>query len=132
MSNSELDNDSIVSDYDNPVFNDIADAIVHRDLLTSSYVSDSIFCKMSDETIVNIYTVLKNKGYNETITQRDITDEYLVNSSIYNNLPKKDIPIDNRIAINDSIEKVQTSINQKDTIINGKKVKIKTITEYYE
>lgn len=132
VNNSELDNDSIVSDYDNSVFNDITDAIIHRDLLVSSYVSDSIFCKMSDETIANIYTVLKNKEHNGVITQHDITDEYLVNSNIYNNLPKKNISIDNRTAINDSIEKIQTSINQRDTIINGKKVKIKTITEYYE
>lgn len=129
---TEITNDSIVSDYSNPVFNDITDVIVYRDVLNKSYISDSIYRQMSDETLINIYTVLKNKGHNTSISKRDITDEYILNNNIYDNLPKNASDIE----INDSNEistnRIQTSINQRDTIINGKNVKIKTITEYYE
>lgn len=76
-----------VHEYANPVFESADEAVVYRDLTIDGKSIDSVFNAMPDKTLFEVATVcIKRVG---GTTKKDIVNEYLSHTDIYNNLPQK-------------------------------------------
>lgn len=114
----EMDSTIIV----NPQFDNVSAVLTYKDELSTSEYEDSVFRQMSPTMVFNIATVVINRdGF---ATKTSIVKEYEHGKQIYDGLPQN---------IPDSLthpKQISSEISSKDTVINGKKVRIKTIKEY--
>lgn len=106
----------------NPQFDNVSAVLTYKDELSTSEYEDSVFRQMSPTMVFNIATVVINRdGF---ATKTSIVKEYEHGKQIYDGLPQN---------IPDSLthpNQISSEISSKDTVINGKKVRIKTIKEY--
>lgn len=106
----------------NPQFDNVSAVLTYKDELSTSEYEDSVFRQMSPTMVFNIATVVINRdGF---ATKTSIVKEYEHGKQIYDGLPQN---------IPDSLthpKQISSEISSKDTVINGKKVRIKTIKEY--
>ena len=106
----------------NPQFDNVSAVLTYKDELSTSEYEDSVFRQMSPTMVFNIATVVINRdGF---ATKTSIVKEYEHGKQIYDGLPRN---------IPDSLthpNQISSEISTKDTMINGKKVRIKTIKEY--
>ena len=106
----------------NPQFDNVSAVLTYKDELSTSEYEDSVFRQMSPTMVFNIATVVINRdGF---ATKTSIVKEYEHGKQIYDGLPRN---------IPDSLthpNQLSSEISTKDTMINGKKVRIKTIKEY--
>lgn len=120
----------------NPSFTSVEQILAYRQDLNKESFIDSVLATMPVETLTDVATVVINKR--GSTTQGDIVEEFRQNRQVYTHLhptatenPANTTPPDQ--AIQDSINAVlqyvgTTSINYKDTVIDGKPVKQKIVT----
>lgn len=132
-----------VQDVINPLFSDIDEVLVFRDLSVEGTAIDAEFNQLPDEVLKNVASVvIKREGL---ASKRSIVYEYRANKKVYDNLPTSPSNADNSkdnigstegnpVTSADSIDKPvgEVRYNQYDTIVNGKKYKkhIKTDVTY--
>lgn len=127
----------------NPELGSVADVVNFHSTLNSNMQIDSLFMALPETTIIDVSSVLlKSKP---TITKKDIVNEYQAHRSIYDNLPKPDVPKQEASTTTEPLAKVElvnessTTVTEapptrveekstgsyKDTIIDGKQAIIK-------
>lgn len=140
--NTEEKTVETIEEYLNPTFDDVNVLLTYRDVLSKEHQMDSIFLSLPEPVLKNVTTVLLNK-YGET-NQEDVVNEYVKNKEIYDNLRTPPLPSTNET--NDSTDKIINGLVResgaqktravmyefKDSIINGKKVRIKITHEITE
>ena len=139
--NTEEKTVETIEEYLNPTFDDVNVLLTYRDVLSKEHQMDSIFLSLPEPVLKNVVTVLLNK-YGET-TREDVVNEYVKNKEIYDNL--RTPPLPSTTEANDSADKIINGLVQeshqktravmyefKDSIINGKKVRIKITHEITE
>lgn len=107
------------------------DAVSYRNLLTY----EQEFVTLDDKVITNVANVILAKK--TPLCVETILQEYKGNKEIYDNVSPPDIP---KETTKDSVipqlpttkEPLQTSIRSKDTLIEGKKLKVVEKTEVYD
>lgn len=104
----------ILNKIDNPEFNTEDEAILYLQNEKQWRYQDSVFFTLNEGVIHNICSVLTKRKI--PITKSNITDEYLDNKRVYANLPQPSQDMYKAIDVPNTIE--------KDTIIDGKKMKI--------
>lgn len=144
---SECESDSIlVAQYidrvSNPTFINIHEVLSFRDKLIENAAIDSLITALPEKTLTDVAGVVINK--NGVATKKQIAEEYRANQQVYNNLPDKTTDINEPTAEKPTqTEAVQTRVvdapvenavkyNYRDTVINGKKIRIETKTIEYE
>lgn len=121
----------------NPSFTSVEQVLSYRQAIKKECFIDSVMDAMPVETLTDVVTVLINKKGGAT--QSDIVEEFRQNKQVYTNLhptAAQNLPVDNtppNSTAQDSIDNLlqyvgTTSINYKDTVLNGKPVKMKTVT----
>ena len=139
--NTEEKTVETIEEYLNPTFDDVNVLLTYRDVLSKEHQMDSVFLTLPEPVLKNVVTVLLNK-YGET-TREDVVNEYVKNKEIYDNL--RTPPLPSTTEANDSADKIINGLVQeshqktravmyefKDSIINGKKVRIKITHEITE
>lgn len=131
-----------VQDIVNPVFSDVDEVLVFRDLTAEGLAIDEAFSTLPEEVLKNVASVvIKREGF---ATKRSIVYEYRANNEVYDNLPNNATPEEvNAITQHGSsggepVTKVDSSeskpigrieYTQHDTTINGKTYKVRTKKE---
>lgn len=121
-----------VYEYANPTFESADQAVVYRDLTLDGKSIDSVFNVMSDKTLFEVATVcIKRVG---GATKRDIVNEYLSHTDIYNNLPQtasnpptkdeQSSTEDSGVRKDDKGDVISTSYRYHTDTVDGKAVKV--------
>jgi hypothetical protein len=123
----------------NPTFQSVNEVLVFRQALLEQKHIDDLFTSLTEEIVTEVAGVLLKRG--DPCTKRAIIEEYNAHSEVYDNLQAKPATPDlepttaseeqHRPSDSTAIAG-ETSFTQKDTIINGKAVKMitKTVTSY--
>lgn len=123
----------------NPTFQSVNEVLVFRQAMLEQKHIDELFTTLTEETVTEVAGVLLKRG--DPCTKRAIIEEYNSHSEVYDNLQAKPTTPDlepttaveeqHRPSDSTAIAE-KTSFTQKDTVINGKPVKMttKTIVSY--
>ena len=135
--NTRLDSTAVLKAIDAklvPTFTSADDIVDFRQDILEQKKCDSIFLKMPDKTLFNVASVLIKK--NGSCTKKDVVQEFREHSDIYNNLPPEaDLPVQVVTAptSQDTARHViGETTSSRDTMIEGKKIRITTTTTSYE
>ena len=117
----------------NPSFTTVEQVLAYKKAVYMRTQEDSIFNTLSPQTLTDVTTVVVNKK--GSATPSDIVEEFKKNNGVYDNLhpvATEDTPPDDKVqnAIDSTINsKVgPMSITYKDTTINGRPAREKTVT----
>lgn len=122
----------------NPQFETVQELIAFQQRTNKGLEIDSIFRTMSPKLLFDVGTVVLHKE--RYVTKKSVVYEYRANSSVYDNLPSSDttnikpikkVDLQSTDLGSRSNENniISTSYSYKDTVINGKTVKILIKTE---
>lgn len=119
----------------NPEFHSISQIFVFREQIKKNEATDSIFMSLPPSILRDVSQVLLNK--HGTASKQSIVEEYTTNQEVYNNLkesPEAEELIEENIRADTSMVQElianRVELIEKDTIIDGKKAKIKTVISY--
>lgn len=113
-----------------PTFTSVNDVLQYQQESLLQMEVDSVFNQLEQKTLIDVSTVLLNKG--TKCTKKAIVDEFLMNKSVYTNLPQNtnnevnETPPNKADSTNSSA--VYTSVQYKDTVINGNAAKAEITT----
>lgn len=121
----------------NPTFVTVDEVLDFQEQLICNYQCDSVLKTISSKKLTDIATVaIKKHG---VITKKDLVREYLNDQTVYDNLPNNVVLQTTEQQTEQKEENVkqegaiyETRYNYKDSVIDGKKVKIETKTVVYE
>lgn len=130
----------IVRDIINPEFGGVDEVLIYKDFKLSDKEVESTFLGLTDKQLLNISTVILNKGL--PLSVKSIYDEYCNGKDIYDNLPGEiSATVTEPADTTEATEAPQatpvanpseTSYTSKDTIIDGHRATITTKIEKYE
>ena len=109
----------------NPQFDNVSAVLTYKDELSTNEYEDSVFRQMNPTMLYNIATVVINRD--KIATKTSIVKEYENGKQIYDGLPKV---VPDSISHGPKSRKISYESGLKDTVINGKKAKVKTTIEY--
>lgn len=109
----------------NPQFDNVSAVLTYKDELSTNEYEDSVFRQMNPTMLYNIATVVINRD--KIATKTSIVKEYENGKQIYDGLPKV---VPDSISHGPKSREISYESGLKDTVINGKKAKIKTTIEY--
>lgn len=109
----------------NPKFDNVSAVLTYKDELSTSEYEDSVFRQMNPTMLYNIATVVINRD--KIATKESIVKEYENGKQIYDGLPKA---VPDSILHSSKQQEISYESSVKDTVIGGKKAKLKTTIEY--
>ena len=109
----------------NPQFDNVSAVLTYKDELSTNEYEDSVFRQMNPTMLYNIATVVINRD--KIATKTSIVKEYENGKQIYDGLPKV---VPDSISHGPKSREISYESGLKDTVINGKKAKVKTTIEY--